>query len=347
MHIYSIFSVLVCRYCPLAILCNWIGIKMSFPCVPYSMRLCRVFLVKTETWQANCIIYAYQGNTRKTSPFGRQGEGKKMLQMQSYKTLQATSGAGHLTKRYEFVNTSDVVNAFQAHNWVPSQIQEKRTMKVESIGFQKHIIRFRNEAILDNTASDITYPEIVLVNSHNGTCALNLMLGIYRCVCTNGLIAGDTYDSYKMRHTGDIKQQVKQAIEFMMEQYPKTMKSINTLKDIVLTKDEQGVYAMAAYDLLDVKKQELPNDDSYNTKIKTRNLDTDLMLRPTRQADVNPSLWNTFNIVQEKIIKGGRIYRDGFNRRMSKKAITSIDENVRLNKALWTLTEKMAELKTA
>jgi len=54
-------------------------------------------------------------------------------------------------------------------------------------------------------------------------------------------------------------------------------------------------------------------------------------------------------VIQEKFLKGGRYaVKDtgyGYNRTQKVRGVNSITENVRLNKALWTLTEKMAELK--
>ena len=58
---------------------------------------------------------------------------------------------------------------------------------------------------------------------------------------------------------------------------------------------------------------------------------------------------NSNNVVQENIIKGGiHGYRtDDHGRicRAKSRGVKAIDQNVKLNRALWTLAEKMAELK--
>ena len=55
------------------------------------------------------------------------------------------------------------------------------------------------------------------------------------------------------------------------------------------------------------------------------------------------------NVVQENAIRGGleARFRDehGRLRRSRSRAVKGIDQDVKLNKALWTLSEKMAELK--
>ena len=62
-------------------------------------------------------------------------------------------------------------------------------------------------------------------------------------------------------------------------------------------------------------------------------------------------LWRVFNRVQENAIRGGLTAwgRDAQNRprRVTSREVTGIDGDVRLNRALWTLTERMAELKRA
>ena len=73
------------------------------------------------------------------------------------------------------------------------------------------------------------------------------------------------------------------------------------------------------------------------------------LLAPRRAEDAGDDLWRTFNRVQENAIRGGLTAwgRDAQNRprRVSSREVTGIDGDVRLNRALWTLTERMAELK--
>ena len=78
------------------------------------------------------------------------------------------------------------------------------------------------------------------------------------------------------------------------------------------------------------------------------------LLAPVRQADNKADLWSTYNVLQEKLIKGGRFakkeatsrYYGTYNKTVKARGVGAISENVRINKALWELTSKMAELKT-
>jgi len=72
---------------------------------------------------------------------------------------------------------------------------------------------------------------------------------------------------------------------------------------------------------------------------------------PRRREDVGQSLWTSFNVIQENLIRGGlpgrRQTADGHIRRSRTRPINAIDQNVGLNRALWTLAEEMRRLKSA
>jgi hypothetical protein len=83
-----------------------------------------------------------------------------------------------------------------------------------------------------------------------------------------------------------------------------------------------------------------------NTPVKPQQL-----LEPRRANDRSRDLWTVFNTIQENVIRGG-LYatgRDANNRRRSVRTrpINGIDQDIRLNKALWVLAERMAAIKTS
>jgi len=90
-------------------------------------------------------------------------------------------------------------------------------------------------------------------------------------------------------------------------------------------------------------------------------------LRPRREADATglinwrtpavpkPDLWHTLNVVQENVVRGGlHGMQHGVDpngrktfRRVTTREVRGIDQDVKLNRALWMLAERMAELKGA
>jgi hypothetical protein len=106
---------------------------------------------------------------------------------------------------------------------------------------------------------------------------------------------------------------------------------------INLSGDEQTAFARAALPL---------RFDAENT---SKEFSISSVLRPRRIADNGASLWNTFNRVQESMLKGGFSYRaENSNGRMeyrTARPVNNVSDDVRLNKSLWALAESMAELK--
>ena len=69
------------------------------------------------------------------------------------------------------------------------------------------------------------------------------------------------------------------------------------------------------------------------------------MLEARRGSDVRSDLWSTFNRTQENLLQGGIPGRSATGRRMRTRAVQGIDQNVKLNRALWMLAEEMRRLK--
>jgi len=70
-----------------------------------------------------------------------------------------------------------------------------------------------------------------------------------------------------------------------------------------------------------------------------------------RRDDNGADLWRTFNRVQENAVRGGLSAwghdANGHRRRTTTREVKAIDQDVKLNRALWHLAERMAELKSA
>jgi len=75
------------------------------------------------------------------------------------------------------------------------------------------------------------------------------------------------------------------------------------------------------------------------------------LLEQRRTGDIADDLWTTWNVVQENASKGGisAYGRDDLGRpcKVRSRAVTGIDQDIKLNKALWLLGAKIAELKGA
>lgn len=177
-----------------------------------------------------------------------------------------------------------------------------------------------------------TIPQLVLTNSHSGTAAFSFLVGLFEKVCSNGLIVcRSNFEAMRVTHSGYSDVNLANAIETTVKLLPDSLNLADSFKTIELTRDEQIAYAESAIELrYDGEKYAVRPDE---------------LLRTYRSNEKAPTLWNTYNVVQEKIINGGvRQFRTDGSRIMSRK-IKNVGEDVKLNKALWQLTEKMAALK--
>lgn len=266
------------------------------------------------------------------------------VNLDNFRSITAAGQAGNLSEKYSFIPTTRVISALAEKNWLPVKAQEVKSRKTETAGYQKHMIRFRNSDMSPMVLTrDEVYPEIVLTNSHDGLASFNLSAGLYRVICTNGLVVADSmFNTARIRHMGYTDQAVHLAIEGISDVIPTVNSRLREFQGIELTKDEQGVYAAAALEIKYTPEELAAKKDVIRV---------DRLLRPDRRQDTDPTLWNTFNVVQEKFLKGGKYATKdtgyGYQHSRKVRGVNSITENIRLNKALWILTEKMAELKKA
>jgi len=235
------------------------------------------------------------------------------------------------SNRYRFIPTSSIVEALRDRGFFPVRATQSGSRIEGKELFAKHMLRFRQMSNLNQAEGEI--PEVVLSAAHDGTAVYWLMLGIFKIVCGNGLVAASSmFNEIRVRHSGSpsLPQEVAEASYDVIRQAPKVIEVMEDWKKIQLTEPQQLAYAESALVLRD----------------STLKLEPKQMLYTRRQADSNRSLWTTFNKVQENIIRGGH---DGVNakgNRMRQRSIKSVTEDLRINRALWQLTEKMQELVT-
>ncbi len=238
------------------------------------------------------------------------------------------------SEQYRFIPTINVVNGLRDSGFVPVRAQQSSSRIEGKREFTKHILRFRR--IGDYQVNDII-PEIILINAHDGTASYQLSLGLYRLVCQNGLTVGDaTLDSIRVTHRGsrDLCRDVIDVSARILDDAPKAIEVVNRWKGLELSEPEQKVFAGAALQL-------------YDTAL---DVNPDRLLQGRRREDHRAEngtrdLWKTYNVVQENVIRGGLLGKTGSGLYRRTKKVTSVDRDVKLNKALWELSAKMAELK--
>src|SRR5215470_5768545 len=165
-----------------------------------------------------------------------------------------------MSARYRFFPTVHVVEGLMQQGFLPVRAQQSRT-RIEGKGdFTKHLLRFRHASMADSAVQS-TVPEIVLINSHDGTSAYKLSLGLYRIVCLNGLVVKSAgIDDISVRHSGreSLIQDVIEGSYRIIDEAPKALVQVDQWQHLQLSPPEQEVLAEAALEMRDSALQVQP-----------------------------------------------------------------------------------------
>lgn len=228
------------------------------------------------------------------------------------------------SQNYSLYNTEDIVDRLREFEFVPTwACQCKGRSGYTSTG--KHMLRFSRIDDLRTLSPMEERPELVLVNSHNGSSSYRFMAGIFRLVCSNGMILSSaSYADIRVRHIGHSMDEVIAASAKVAGTFEGAMESVKSMKSTFLTDSQIRDFAVQAAILR-------CGEDAYKEgKIVTpQNL-----LITRRKEDEGNSLWNVLNTVQENMLKGGvRLTKRNI------RPIKGVDNTVNLNTKLWELAE--------
>ncbi len=238
-----------------------------------------------------------------------------------------------VSSRYAFVPTAQLVSRLREAGWSPVSAVEQRMKIEERRGFQKHLIRFQRRDVVP-VRGEYT-PELCLTNSHDRSSAYQLHAGLYRFICANGMFVADgsAFEKVSIRHAGFTPEEVIEASFRILDQVPAITASVEAFRARQLTGPESQAFATAAL--------RLRYEDVQNAPVAPETL-----LEARRYEDAGDDLWRVFNRVSENLLRGGlkdetRCRADG-KRFARTRAITGLDRNVRLNKELWSLAQRVA-----
>ncbi len=240
--------------------------------------------------------------------------------------------------KYTYIPTIDVVEAMVKEGFAPVMVSQSRSRIPGKSEFTKHMLRFRHRNDLVKTAVvGETVNELVLVNSHDGTSSYQLTAGVFRFVCSNGMVVpANLVGDVKVPHRGNILDNVIEGSYRILDDMDEVGRSMDMLRATTLTLPEQRLLATSALAL------RYGRDENQNLLSP---ISADTALTSRRNDDRGDSAWKTFNRLQENLTKGGLRGRLSNGNRTSTREVTGIDSLVGLNKELWTLAQAMAELK--
>lgn len=230
----------------------------------------------------------------------------------------------NVSEAYKVIQSQDLISALEAKGFKTEQVIKTRVKKAEKQGFQKHMIRMSHEKLAFRNVND-SRPEVVIVNSYDGSTSLQFKLGIFRLICSNGLVVGNNILDYRIRHVGEVTSKIADTLDIVASKLSMVDLQITQMKETKLNLEAQQNIIQAGLEALDFKQD--------------RSIDLKSLLTTRRIEDAEENVWTFYNKIQENLIRFGIRYsttnefgRTIFNRTRPVKAI---DRQVKINQALY------------
>ena len=236
-----------------------------------------------------------------------------------------------VSSKYYFIPTIEIIEQLRAENWYPVSVNQSGVRDLSKNGFQQHYVRFQHFSDLINPNANVV--ELLLFNSHDRSMSFSISAGVYRYICSNGLIIADSvFEAYKIKHLGERENDVINAVANITAIKPKLLSKISKFESITLNQNEKESFLQSALPLRFENHLELDNPNE--------------LLKPLRNEDKKDDLYTVLNILQENFLSSKVSgYNKETNRRFTSKQITSISKDVEINKGLWDIAERIASIK--
>ncbi|MBW8757036.1 MAG: DUF945 domain-containing protein [Burkholderiales bacterium] len=239
--------------------------------------------------------------------------------------------------RYTYIPTIDVLRGLRREGFEPFMVAQGFSRVEGKAEFTKHMIRMRHAGQVQTRPEA---NEIILINSHDGASSYQMLAGMFRFVCANGLVVGDVVDDIRIPHKGNIQGDVIEGAFRVLDEFEAVEQHAEAMKALQLEPPEEIAFATAALALRFGERAVEETGGHRPAPVTAHQL-----TQARRPEDAGHSLWSTFQRVQENLIRGGQPGRSAQGRRLQTRPVASIDRGVSLNRALWMLAEEMRKLK--
>lgn len=219
-----------------------------------------------------------------------------------------------VSNRYSFADSEYYLQKFIDADWFIHSARQ-----VSKSEYAPHQVILRNKDIA--TVGDLL-PQLIFTNSHNGIKKMTMDTGIYRLVCSNGLVVPTSItQSLSIKHIDLGDSTTDTIVNSFYEKVPIIMNNIDRMRNKILTDDEIDNFT---YNALQIR---FTNAVGININD---------VVKPLRLEDNSDDLWTVFNVVQEKLIRGGIQLP---SKRHSRPINNFVNDN-NINTKLWELAEQ-------
>lgn len=240
-----------------------------------------------------------------------------------------------VSDKYSFLPTHQLIDDMEKLGWSVSDAKMATTKNNVQRMYGKHLITFFNpDIVIKDEKGDVeAYPQVVVVNNHRGYGKLRFELGVFRLVCSNGLIVKEKdMGSFVLRHMGYSFEELRVLVNTAVEALPNVVSKINKFTERIMTQEEQNAFATKALQIRFGEERKATSDE------------LNAILNVTRPEDSGNDLYKVFNRVQEGIIRGGfNIKSETKSGTKKVRRISNMLKDLDINGQLWVLAEEFAE----
>lgn len=247
--------------------------------------------------------------------------------LQKAPAVLSTTTAENVSKQYVHVPTVELIEDMEKLGWQVVDVKQGTGRKHKRAEHRKHMVIFRNENIvMKSEDGEVVYPQILLTNSHDGLSAFQFRAGLFRLVCSNGLVVSTKdFGSLRILHKGYSFDTLKKVVMELVEQLPITVETLNRFREVILSDEQKVEFALKALGIrfgergMEVAPEEI--------------------LKPVREEDAGNDLWAVFNVIQEKMTRGGSNYKANTGRNKTARTIKNFTRDMQVNEQLYALAE--------
>jgi hypothetical protein len=246
----------------------------------------------------------------------------------------ATKPRGDVSSRYNFLPSTEVLEALGTIDYVPIEAKQSRARKEGGDIFTAHSVKFVHKSLLDpeEFQKRNEFAQLVWSNSHDRSSIAKFSAGILVKACGNGLIRdqGES-EQFSFRHLGgySVRQKIREVAYTVSAQAQDALNAANDWKNIDLPLAAQLQFASQAVELKPSltagKLLEARRVEDYATE------------------DGRRDLWTAFNVIQENVIRGGIPYTSASGRNVRTRPIQSVLNDLSLNSRLWRIAQSFAQ----
>lgn len=246
-------------------------------------------------------------------------------------SIAATTAAPGVSDRYQHIPTTEVLEVLEKAGFCVVQADQSVCKTPGKEAYMKHVVRLQPKK-MDHLIAGDTVGQIIVTNSHDRTSAFNMMCGLYRLWCGNGMASpvGDMAAVRVMHTDKAFRENIMAGVDLITEVIASVVTpQIERMEAKTLTIAQAREFALGA----SLLKWGSPKEDQVEALLDCR-----------RDEDDGMSMWKVLNRIQENAVKGGYATQDAAGRNVKARGIKSVDRDLDFNVKLWTMGARVLEL---